>query len=75
MARSIPKLQYAIKLHEMSKMLVKQKLEGWQQSKITKAQTMGSVIVMDYDMQFGEQTEVKQSQITKKTNKLINKKI
>ena len=38
-------------------------LEGWQQSKITKAADyMGSVYhAMDYDMQFGEQTESKES--------------
>ena len=42
-------------------MLAKLKAEGWQQSKITKAADyMGSVYhSLDYDMQFGEQTESK----------------
>lgn len=51
--------KYAIKLHEMLKTVSEaQGLEGWQQSKITKAADyMGSVYhAMDYDMQFGEQT-------------------
>ena len=52
--------KYAIKLHDMLKGVSEaQGLEGWQQSKITKAADyMGSVYhAMDYDMQFGEQTE------------------
>ena len=52
--------KYAIKLHEMLKGVSEaQGLEGWQQSKITKAADyMGSVYhAMDYDMQFGEQNE------------------
>jgi hypothetical protein len=50
--------KYAIKLHEMLKTVTESEgLEGWQQSKITKAADyMGSVYhAMDYDMQFGEQ--------------------
>ena len=50
--------KYAIKLHDMLKNVSEsQGLEGWQQSKITKAADyMGSVYhAMDYDMQFGEQ--------------------
>ena len=53
---------YAIKLHEMLKNVSEADgLEGWQQSKITKAADyMGSVFhAMDYDMQFGEQAESK----------------
>ena len=56
--------KYAIKLHEMLKNVSEAEgLEGWQQSKITKAADyMGSVYhAMDYDMQFGEQTESKES--------------
>lgn len=52
----------AIKLHEMLKNVSEADgLEGWQQSKITKAADyMGSVFhAMDYDMQFGEQAESK----------------
>ena len=52
--------KYAIKLHDMLKGVSEaQGLEGWQQSKITKAADyMGSVYhAMDYDMQFGEQKE------------------
>jgi len=52
--------KYAIKLHDMLKGVSEaQGLEGWQQSKITKAADyMGSVYhAMDYDMQFGEQNE------------------
>ena len=54
--------KYAIKLHEMLKGVSEAEgLEGWQQSKITKAADyMGSVYhSLDYDMQFGEQTESK----------------
>lgn len=50
--------KYAIKLHDMLKNVSESEgLEGWQQSKITKAADyMGSVYhAMDYDMQFGEQ--------------------
>jgi len=50
--------KYAIKLHDMLKNVSEREgLEGWQQSKITKAADyMGSVYhAMDYDMQFGEQ--------------------
>ena len=54
--------KYAIKLHEMLKGVSEAEgLEGWQQSKITKAADyMGSVYhSLDYDMQFGEQNESK----------------
>ena len=77
--------KYAIKLHEMLKNVSEAEgLEGWQQSKITKAADyMGSVYhAMDYDMQFGEQTESKKpttykeglaSQLAEKKN--LNKEI
>ena len=71
--------KYAIKLHEMLKNVSEAEgLEGWQQSKITKAADyMGSVYhAMDYDMQFGEQTESTQSPDYKEnlTNLLAEKK-
>ena len=71
--------KYAIKLHEMLKNVSEAEgLEGWQQSKITKAADyMGSVYhAMDYDMQFGEQKESQQSPDYKEnlTNLLAEKK-
>jgi len=50
--------KYAIKLHEMLKTVSESEgIEGWQQSKITKAADyIGSVYhAMDYDMKFAEQ--------------------
>ena len=71
--------KYAIKLHEMLKGVSEAEgLEGWQQSKITKAADyMGSVYhSLDYDMQFGEQNESKEPQSYKEglANLLAEKK-
>ena len=58
--------KYAIKLHEMLKTVSESEgIEGWQQSKITKAADyIGSVYhAMDYDMKFAEQ-QVKEAKRT-----------
>jgi len=56
--------KYAIKLHDMLKSVSEEEgLEGWQQSKITKAADYISSVYhnLDYDMKFGDQvTEAKQ---------------
>jgi len=54
--------KYAIKLHDMLKTVSEAEgIEGWQQSKITKAADyIGSVYhAMDYDMKFAETKQVK----------------
>jgi hypothetical protein len=54
--------KYAIKLHDMLKTVSEAEgIEGWQQSKITKAADyIGSVYhAMDYDMKFAESKSVK----------------
>ena len=59
--------KYAIKLHEMLKGVSEaQGMEGWQQSKITKAADyIGSVYhAMDYDMKFETTNEAKESPAT-----------
>jgi len=58
--------KYAIKLHDMLKQVTEAEgIEGWQQSKITKAADyIGSVYhSLDYDMKFGE-TEVTEARDT-----------
>ena len=54
--------KYAIKLHDMLKTVSEAEgIEGWQQSKITKAAAyIGSVYhAMDYDMKFAESKQAK----------------
>ena len=54
--------KYAIKLHDMLKTVSEAEgIEGWQQSKITKAaDDIGSVYhAMDYDMKFAESKQTK----------------
>ena len=54
--------KYAIKLHDMLKTVSEAEgIEGWQQSKITKAADyIGSVYhAMDYDMKFAESKQTK----------------
>ena len=54
--------KYSIKLHEMMKGVTEQEgIEGWVQSKITKAADyIGSVYhYLDYEMKFDEMTETK----------------
>ena len=71
--------KYAIKLHEMLKGVSEAEgLEGWQQSKITKAADYMSSVYhsLDYDMQFGEQNESKEPKSYKEglANLLAEKK-
>lgn len=64
--------KYAIKMHEMLKGVEEREgLEGWVQSKITKAADyMGSVYHhMDYEQKFDEVQEAKQAQEKKKAQK------
>ena len=56
--------KYSIKLHEMMKGVTEEQgLEGWVQSKITKAaDNLGSVYhYLDYEMKFDEMTEAKKA--------------
>tara|TARA_Y100000589_G_C26962675_1_gene551265 strand:+ start:155 stop:676 length:522 start_codon:yes stop_codon:yes gene_type:complete len=71
--------KYAIKLHDMLKNVSEAEgLEGWKQSKITKAADYLSSVfhAMDYDMQFGEQKESIESPDYKENliNQLAEKK-
>jgi len=68
--------KYSIKLHEMLKGVSEAEgLEGWVQSKITKASDyIGSVYHhLEYDMKFGEGVnEDKQIKVNKETKKYAN---
>jgi len=72
--------KYAIKLHDMLKNVSEREgIEGWQQSKITKAADyMGSVYhAMDYDMKFGDgqMAEAKQTPFKEKLRMQLEAKV
>ena len=66
--------KYSIKLHEMLKGVSEREgLEGWVQSKITKAADYVSSVYhhLDYDMNMGEDKEISEKAVSKKQQKFM----